>query len=332
MDNREKISVIVSIYNMERYLQRCVDSILAQTYDNMEILLVDDGSTDASGQICDDYTARDSRIRVIHQQNGGLSMARNAGLDQATADYCLFVDSDDELLPPMVETLWTVMCRTGADIVQCDYIDVFPESGVPEGVREQGFDPAKIGRVEVLKGNRKLRSLYDLYPRSVVQWNKLFRRQIFEDLRFVPGKCHEDEFIAHRELAAARSIAVIDSKLYLYYRLEGSITATPTMEKRIHACEGFCDRMHFFAEMNKVYLAEKSYLSFWVTAAMAFRKRDEFPDSSEHLPRLLELQREQVAWHRKYLLRRPVSGGVAFVRVRWGSAVNLAKSVFRGGR
>ena len=177
------ISVIVPIYKVEKYLHKCIDSILAQTYTNLEIILVDDGSPDNCGKICDEYAAKDSRIKVIHQPNGGLSAARNAGLDIATGDYIGFVDSDDYIAPDMYEKLYNALVKNDADMAICDY---------QRFGNELPYDEMSL-TTEVITGLQAMEKQNTVINCSfVVAWSKLYKSFIFSNVRFPVGKINED--------------------------------------------------------------------------------------------------------------------------------------------
>ena len=184
----ELISVIVPVYNVERYLRRCVDSILHQTYRNLEVLLVDDGSTDASGAICDEYAAQEERVTAVHQKNGGLSAARNAGLERAQGTYLCFVDSDDFLDSRMLETL----CRD---------------------LQEQDADVAVVG----FRMFEREDELGDF------AWNKLYKRELFRDIRYPLGRMMEDQGTTYRIFQQCGKVAYRPVPLYYYYQRPDSI-------------------------------------------------------------------------------------------------------------
>ena len=195
------VSIIVPVYNVEKYLGKCLKSILRQTYSPVEVILVDDGATDESGRICDKYAARDSRIVVIHQQNGGLSAARNAGIDAARGAYYAFVDSDDYILPDMIEKLAALCTRFNADIAMC----------AMRGPEVAG----NTGGIKVMRRDEYMPLiLKDVIPSYMC--NKLFRCVLFEGIRFPLGMVAEDMAIAHRLFNAAQIVAQTDEPLYVY--------------------------------------------------------------------------------------------------------------------
>ena len=182
----ELISVIVPVYNVERYLRRCVDSILHQTYRNFEVLLVDDGSTDASGAICDEYAAQEERVTAVHQKNGGLSAARNAGLERAQGTYLCFVDSDDFLDSRMLETLCRDLQEQDADVAVV---------GFRTFEREEELAPAELAvPVQCMTGREAIRSTLVTDELGDFAWNKLYKRELFRDIRYPLGRqCGRNE-------------------------------------------------------------------------------------------------------------------------------------------
>ncbi len=207
--------MIIPVYRVEAYLERCVDSVLAQTYGNLEIILVDDGSDDGCPAICDTYARKDGRVRVIHQENRGLSGARNAGIDCAEGSYLVFTDSDDYLVPEFVERLYEACVGTGSDLALCRFAYVRGEA-VP---REQE------GGLRVLTGRQMQAGLYG--PEGVyyvVAWNKLYRRELFDGIRYPEGRIHEDEATTYRIFHRAEQAVYVDAALYGYFISPSSIT------------------------------------------------------------------------------------------------------------
>ncbi len=234
----ETISVIVAIYDVERYLRRCIDSILAQTYRELEIILVDDGSTDGCGAICDEYAVRDRRVKVIHKENGGLADARNAGIAAATGVFYTFVDGDDYMSPLMIQRLYNAQKQSDADITICRY-NCVDEEGHEEALRHSmphAFRRARTGR-EVLSGT----ALEKTWVYWLVAWNKLYRASLFDKLRYPAGKLHEDVFIMHRLYYAANRVDSCDDALYYYVQRPDSITNRRYTAQRLDEAEAFLD-------------------------------------------------------------------------------------------
>lgn len=255
------ISVIIPVYNVGEYLQTCIDSVRKQTYKDLQIILVDDGSTDGSGQMCEDAALKDKRITVIHQRNGGLSAARNSGMEAAIGKYICFLDSDDWFDKSFVEKLYTIAEDREADVAVCTYFRVKDETesigDLQNAVTVTEYD--NIQAVSELIKERKI---------SSVVWNKLYRRSLWESVRFPVGRIHEDEFITYRVLWEASKIAETDEILYYYRQRTDSIMEAAdgeALRKRafdaIDACE---ERYLFFKTTDRriAGIALVSYLDY----------------------------------------------------------------------
>ena len=240
--NYPLISVIVPIYNVEKYLARCVDSILSQTYGNLEIILVDDGSTDKSGIIADEYEKKDNRVRVIHKQNGGLSDARNCGIDAARGEYFGFVDSDDYIASDMYETLYEIMIRYGAKISVCDKFDVI------EGVDRVYEDTAEAEEF-CTDAEEAMKIVLDGKRNYAYAWNKLYKREVFDGIRYPKGKFIEDAFIILELFDAAERVAFTTAKKYYYLCRPNSIMTLSFSPKHLDCIEAH--------EKNYRYVCEK---------------------------------------------------------------------------
>ena len=211
-----KISVIVPIYNVERYLRECVDSILAQTYTNIEIILVNDGSLDRCGDICDEYARKDNRIVVINKENGGLSDARNAGIDIASGEYLHFIDSDDWVEADMLEVLYHNLVKHDADISCCGYFYSYVNSNKPLNDKDEIIIFNNKQAIEQI-----LLDKYKTMP--TIAPCKLYKRYIFNEIRYPFGKHHEDEFVIVDVLSKAHIIVIDTTPKYYYRQRKGSI-------------------------------------------------------------------------------------------------------------
>lgn len=237
VDTPALISVIVPVYNVAPYLRVCVDGILAQTYGNLEIILVDDGSPDECPGICDEYAVQDPRVRVIHKSNGGLSDARNAGLDVATGDLIGFVDSDDVVEPRMFELLAEALVAEGAQVAGCSFYDITGEGrGKEHGVAQR----------RVL-GSRDAVCLliHDDELQNYV-WNKLFDARLWQDVRFPVGQRYEDVNTTYRLLERAERTALIPQPLYGYRLREDGIVGGRTLAAEldcVRANYGRCEAL-----------------------------------------------------------------------------------------
>ena len=235
----DKISVIVPIYKVEKYIGKCVESIINQTHSNLEIILVDDGSPDTCGEICDAYAAKDTRVKVIHKENGGLSDARNAGIEVATGDYIGFVDSDDYIHSQMYEKLLGAILEHGADMSICSYECVDEEGEVI--TRENPI------RTEVLSNIAALEKLADPnWWYYTIACDKLYKKKLFDTVRFPKGKIHEDQFTVHELFYACEKIATITDKLYFYLQRNNSIMSTRIGISHLDDIEALCNRSDFY--------------------------------------------------------------------------------------
>lgn len=224
MNESIKISVIIPIYNVEKYLKRCLNSVVNQSYKNIEIILVDDGSPDKSGEICDEYAKKDSRIRVIHQQNAGLPEARNSGLKIATGDYIGFVDSDDYISIDMYECLASQVKRLNADIACCGIYRVFDEG--------RRIEKTSRHKNEAVFSREEAFIEFQLYDSiGPAAWNKIFRRNLFGDIRFRPYKRLEDFWYVGKCISRADRISYSPVYGYNYMIRKNSITHSKFREK-----------------------------------------------------------------------------------------------------
>lgn len=244
MQKQSLISVIIPIFNVAEYLPRCIKSVLEQTYSNLEIILVDDGSTDAGSVICDQYAALDSRIRVIHKENGGLSDARNAGLDICRGEYITFVDSDDIIHKQYIERLFGNI--GDCDMIYCNYAD-FEHDGQIYSLAKEGNAVVKTFSQDEFY--RQLLNPAETLP--VVSWNKLYRKELWNALRFQKGMIHEDEFAIHHLASQCRKIGYLDEVLYFYRVRPNSITSDKKSERSLlHKIAAYYDRYVFFKGQN----------------------------------------------------------------------------------
>lgn len=293
-----KISVIVPVYKVEPFLQRCVDSILAQTYAEFELILVDDGSPDSCGDMCDCYADRDSRVHVIHQENGGLSAARNTGIDYAVTNgsqWFAFVDSDDWVHPEYLQYLLEAAEAGNCRISACGF---YRSAGEPipvdEKVTPEALEAEDYYCGEIHEGI------------TAVAWNKLYHRSLFEDLRYPVGKLHEDEFTTYRAIFAAEKIGVTPVRLYAYFQNPNGIMNARWSPKRIHMLEAFDQQIAFAQETGRNRLLYKALEgSIYSTAAQL-----------EQAPKVFrkELRRRL---RRSLKLGRELDSGLGYRQLHW---------------
>ena len=222
MVNEQLVSIIVPVYNVKPYIEEAITSLLRQTYKNLEIILVDDGSTDGSGEVCDMYCEKDERVHVIHQANKGLSGARNAGLDVMTAKIVAFLDSDDAYYPDYVRTMVEAMEREQAEIVVCKYQEYTTNENMNLGSGER-IDP-QIEQGEYSRDDA-LRALVDKRLNHAA-WNKVYVSRLWENVRFPEGHVYEDRYIIYKVIEGCQKIYVVDQPLYAYRRRPDGIINT----------------------------------------------------------------------------------------------------------
>lgn len=243
------VSIIVPIYNVEQYLPKCIESAIAQTYKNIEILLVDDGSPDNCPTICDEYAAKDPRIKVIHKENGGLSSARNAGLEIFGGEYVFFLDSDDWIEPTTIEKMLAAIQTNHADLCLCRCC-AENESGTILSTSEPWTDRFLFTRDEFLR-ELTLSAL----PKYTICCNKLYSREIIKQLRFPVGLIHEDEFFTPHVYAAIQTAICLNDVLYHYLVRSESITHEQFSVRRFDKITAWLDRIQLYNSINKTELA-----------------------------------------------------------------------------
>ena len=225
------ISVIVPVYGVENYLSTCINSIIKQTYENIEIILVDDGSLDKSGDLCDYYSTQDSRIRVIHKKNGGLSDARNAGIDICNGEFISFIDSDDYISPIFIETLYNAAIMFNADIVTCSSAVSFIDGSAE--IVELEMKPERCSMREIKQKEVIREILYQKIPNGAP--HRLYKRHIFNELRFPFGYLFEDVATVYKAFFLAKKIAIVDASIYAYRIRQDSIVRMKFSDKKMIA-------------------------------------------------------------------------------------------------
>lgn len=246
------ISIVVPVYNVEVYVAKCIESILKQTYSNLEIILVDDGSTDYSGKICDEYASKDNRIIVIHKANEGVSSARNVGIENAKGEYIAFVDPDDYIEINMMEVLLASITNNSSSISICGYI--IEPSNTIQNFSVQGNKYVKYG-YEVTQD-----ILNDYFPKSF-PWNKLYKKDLFNEIRYPQNRVYEDIATTYKLTHKAQIISFVPSALYHYVLRKGNITSELSSSK---AAQSYFDatitqyEILKFVESHNIYIELKS--------------------------------------------------------------------------
>ena len=246
----KKISVIIPVYNVEAYLDRCIESVINQTYPELEIILVDDGSPDNCPAMCDEWAEKDPRIRVIHQENGGLSAARNAGIKAATGEYIAFVDSDDWIEIDFLKWLYEGIQTTGAEIAACDVREL--------SVKGEALNITGEPNISAHSPQEAMADLSRGIRFRAVAWNKLYKSEILLNEEFPLNKLHEDEFFTYRIYDKCEILAYVDLPLYAYFQREGSIMADSSL-RHLDLLEAYLARQELFKEKHpELYLNDKN--------------------------------------------------------------------------
>ncbi len=243
----EKISVIVPVYNIKKHLERCINSLMNQTYQNIEICMVDDGSTDGSEIICDELAAQDERIKVFHQENSGPSMARNKGLDMSTGDYIFFIDSDDYIKSETFSFLLDEMKKYNADISCC----------AARRVDENGLESQYLEEKEYLL-NREQALEHCMFRNTIgsVVWAKLYKKNLFDGVRFPEHKNAEDEFVVYRLVANSDQVIYTGKYMYSYFEYSEGLCATGKNYVCMWYFEAWCQREEYLRKNGYIRLAD----------------------------------------------------------------------------
>lgn len=279
------ISVIVPVYRVEKYLHRCVESILSQTYTNFELILVDDGSPDNCGYLCDEYTQKDSRIRVIHRENGGLSAARNSGIEIARGEYFTFIDSDDWVHPRFLDFLIIPILKDSVCISICDFIreGVFPEEKISTG----------LSCYELMDAEELLEKHFWNYNYAC---GKLYHRSLFSEFRYPEGKVFEDTFTTYKLLFQCSQVAFLNLPLYFYFVNEEGITKAPWTPRELVIFDAMREQLSFY-ETNgyvRAYIKEHElYVNHFAYQCVRIQSnKDNLPNNKKYLKEIrCELRR-----------------------------------------
>lgn len=268
------ISIIVPVYKVEKYLEGCIRSILGQTFQEFELILVDDGSPDGCGEICDRYARRDSRIRVVHQENRGLSGARNTGLSLAEGEYLTYIDSDDQIEPEYLEELYQNAIHFQAQVSVCGY-------GIEwEGKQEEkkrGKQKTKSRHTCVYTGRQAAEKIVKDSQRTMITaWGKLYHRDLKPLLVYPEGKTHEDEFVTYKVFYSASQVVVSDRELYRYLQRGGSIMNDGFKEKRLDKITALKEAVFFFGEKKDWELEQYARKRYLINLQIAWYRSAKF--------------------------------------------------------
>lgn len=270
---KEKISVVVAVYNKENYLRKCFDSIINQKYKNLEIILVNDGSTDNSKEICEEYEKKDNRIKFIDSINQGASSARNLGLKNVTGDYISFIDADDFISENFYTYLYNYMIKCNADIVECNSVKVNAEIENTENIyyipeKEEVVETNNIGALLRLYGDEE-----EFYGKTIVVWNKLYKRKIFDNILFEPGRIIDDECFTYKALYNCERFVTLNAGLYAYVYAENSTMRSKVSIRKAEEIFLAYKEVAEFFEKNKFIDLQERALRRYLEYIIDYKKR-----------------------------------------------------------
>lgn len=306
-----QISVIISLYNVEDYMKKCVASVQKQTFSDLEIILVDDGSEDSTGAICDEFARRDSRISVIHKPNGGISTARNTGLKAAESEYVLFIDGDDYIAPDMIERLYGLLNKYEADMSVCGAYNVYGRSRKPQcSEREEFVCGSGQAFAYSLTGKKMVGSVC----------TRLMKRKLIEDLQFPVGKVYEDIFFTILLMQRVRKVAVTTEPMYYYVHREGSITTMPYQKRDMDVVEACQEALDCIREKFPMYRKEAEFRLTWAYFTVLDRMllTENYRELEEFGQTVLFLRRHtgSVLKSREFRTARKIGAAALFLNVR----------------
>lgn len=291
--NGVQVTVIVPVFNVKKYLSECLDSILAQTFQNIELILIDDGSTDGSQIICDEYARKDSRITVIHKENGGVSDARNVGISRAKGDYICFVDSDDIVAPTYIQVLYETAIKDGVGIVMCNYHVFKDGEAIPSDIATKQHEKLVITEKEMEDESFSAENTVKL----VIPINKIYKKSLFDKVKYPSGKIHEDAYVYHRLLNEVKQVILVPDVLYYYRKRADSITNSRFTTKELEDSMGaVIDRIDFYKEQGNqrlVDIAIDGYLYF-LWRNIDIMKKDDIKDYKVLIKPYIKIFREKI--------------------------------------
>lgn len=290
-----RLSIIVPVYNVAAWLPETVDSVLAQTFRDFELILVDDGATDDSGAICDRYAAQDHRVRVIHQENAGVSAARNTGVAAARGEFIGFADSDDIIERDMFAVMMELAQRYGADVVQCQHDRADPCNGAPRSQNAQ-----------IMTGEEFVRRMFTktggVYTNQVALWSKIYKRELFEGITFPVGRVYEDEQETYKLCLKAGTIVETEDVLYHYIKRENSIITGISAKKILDKQRALLDRLNYLPQKLPELEEQcaRTYLGYTQTSLCQMHEAGETAAVKESI-RLLNAQCKRLKpWLSRY--------------------------------
>lgn len=319
------ISIIVPVYNVEKYLAKCINSLINQTYNNLEVLLIDDGSTDNSLIICEEFQKKDSRIKVIHKQNGGLSSARNTGIDNSNGEYLLFIDSDDWIKPNFVEILSNVAIDNNVDLVVSGLINTFLYDYIDNMYNSNHYEI--ISKEDMLK-----KVLYGENGIDVSACGKLYNKNVFCNLKYDEGQLYEDFLIIDKIINNCQSFAIVDYRGYYYYQRENSIMHSKYNDKRyvlINKSEEIIDLANEYYTNVVPYAIYRYMINNLLLLKMTISDNDFKKEASVFRNNILKYKKELLCYsfiENKYkLIIKMLSFNILIFKIFWNFKLIIKK-------
>ncbi len=309
------ISVIVPVYKVEKYIHRCVDSILGQTFTDFELILVDDGSPDRCGAICDEYAEKDTRVQVIHQENSGVAVTRNVGIDWVFANsdsqWVTFVDSDDWIHPRMLEMLLEAANTCGVKISVCGYQEVQRKDPYEE-IKETVYK-------KVIPNDFYISNLVN----AAVPWGKLYHKSCFEKIRYPEGKIHEDEFVTYRIIYAQPHIVEVQKKLYFYFENMQGITKRGWYPARLDALDAFKIQVRYFQKVGAEAMKKLIVISYRKSLLKQYEQYRQIYKPSKELEKRF---RKYARYYLVHFWKEDTSDMEGNIHLLWMACPNVAKA------
>lgn len=318
------VSIIVPVYNVKDYLEKCINSICNQTYSNLEIILIDDGSTDESGKICDKLSEEDSRIKVIHQENGGLADARNVGIDICTGDYISFVDSDDWIDMHMIETLVDACEKHLAQLACCGRYLYYNERYIKTAYAN--------GLVEKWNVETAISNLLSWNQIDSAAWDKLYDKSLFDGIRFPKGRLHEDIFIMYKIFEKANAIIHIGTPLYYYRQRDDGITRSRYKASKMDLFDAICEVEdhinHTFPEL-KMYMDAFAITNINIIIYLLRQDKRNLQIYKEDYEKLLTaIKQHSNGWYRNPYLKRQEKIKLCFTKLHLSNLYIALKNMY----
>jgi len=325
------ISVIIPVYNTRPTLERCFNSVIAQTYPNLEFILVDDGSTDGAEELCDTLAAQDARVKVIHQKNQGLSAARNAGLKVAQGQYLTFIDSDDTVAPQFIATLYGTVQDHDVQLAICSFTEVFPDGKRRNFSHNHHKKPSRDDDTELLSAPEALVHMLCEDGFTMSAWGKLYARELFRDVHFPVGKLYEDVGTTYKLVLQCSSIAFIPWPGYNYYQNSNSIIHQEFRSSKldlIALTDQMCDAIAASSVFQNASESERTKLDYALQKRRIHARFSILRQLSDNSPATKALQKELSTYirsHADYITRNPLRTRRDLIALR---AVQLGVPVF----